>query len=133
MITTTPATTTRIDSPPDLRRIRDHCDRVLSTVAACDLDDALWLQAGPLVTRSATRLRAAIGLCALVAKPAPPIVAVRDLSTAERQMLRSDVQIVDPGAAAEFVALGWQIERVLGGRHVTASVARSGAILGGGP
>ncbi len=112
-MTTTPPTTTRVATPPDLHRLRHDCDRLLSTVAASDLDDHRWLQAGPLVTRSATRLRAAIGLPALVATPAPPVIRVRDLATAARGVLCRDVHVVDHDAAAEFVALAWEIHTVL--------------------
>ena len=106
--TSTVASTTT--TPPSVDVVKRACTNLLDAVSMLDLDDPEWARVGPLVLDAATSLREAVGVATVPGSPhAAPIVHQRDLSTAARRLLATDVRIVDHSAARAFVRLAWSL------------------------
>ncbi len=89
----------------DAHVVRRAAQSLLEAMTEAGLDNPRWGSAGPCVSAAAHRLRTAFGVVARgTCASTPPVVREADFAAAARLLLR-DTDLVDQGAAQEFVAL----------------------------
>jgi hypothetical protein len=114
MSTTTIRTSGNALTVADQRRIKAVSEDLLQTMTRAAVDDPHWESAGPLVSAAAQRLREALGTairgkCVSV----PAVVREADFALAARPLL-TEVAVVDPAAAREFVQLAGEATLAFG-------------------